>query len=200
MRSLMLASLGLAVALLPSPSVADDPFVATLRLDPFSIVSFGDQEIYQLPEGSEIQFEFPAPKGSGAIRFVIKSRDAFIAPMKLRHDDESIQFTLGRDAAGSMRMGSDGRLIIDVDAYVVVTLDRPDAPGVKRLPIHLTTESAQAKSRLGDQKIDVSGERVSGRGVQLVGTATNAADDYPKPNAPVYVVLSGVFDQLPELE
>jgi hypothetical protein len=119
--------------------------------------------------------------------------------MALKHEGESLRFTLANSAKGVMRLASDGRMIVEVDAYVAVTLDHPEAPGVKRLPIHFTTESAQARSLAGDRVIDVSGGRVSGRGVQLVGTATNAEDDYPRPGAPVYVMLSGAFDQLPVL-
>jgi hypothetical protein len=98
-----------------------------------------------------------------------------------------------------MRLGSDGRPILELDATVVVTLDHPEAPGWKRLPIRFTTESARATSLAGDRTIDVSGGRVSGRGVQLVGVATNSEDDYPRPGAPVYVILSGAFDRLPVL-
>jgi len=199
MRASLVAALGLVTnLLLPSASGAE-PFVATLRLDPFSIVSFGDQEVYQLPEGGEIQFEFSAPEGVGSLGFVIQPRAALIAPMTLRYADESLQFTLGGTATGVMRLGSDGRLILDIDAYVVVTLNHPEEAGVKRLPIHFTTESAEAKSLSGDRVIGVSGGRVAGKGVQLVGTATNAEDDYPRPGAPVYVVLSGAFDRLPEI-
>lgn len=199
MRAGILGVLALAAALAPSVSRAQVPFVATLRLDPFSIVSFGDQEVYQLPEGSEIQFEFSAADGAGSLGFVIRPRAALIAPMTLKHEGESLRFTLAHSANGVMRLASDGRMIVEVDAYVAVTLDHPEAPGVKRLPIHFTTESAQARSLAGDRVIDVSGGRVSGRGVQLVGTATNAEDDYPRPGAPVYVMLSGAFDQLPVL-
>lgn len=199
-RALLLAALAFSLTLLSSRAVAEEPFLATLRLDPFSIVSFGDQEVYSLPEGSEIQFEFAAAEGSGALPFVIRPRAALIAPLTLSHADESLRFTLAQTATGSMRLASDGRIAIDVDAYVIVTLDHPEAPGVKRLPIHFTTESAQARSLAGDREIDVSGARVSGRGVQLVGTATNADDDYPRPGAPVYVILSGAFDRLPALQ
>jgi len=197
---LLLAWLVFVLTGLPSASLADEPFVATLRLDPFSIVSFGDQEVYSLPEGSEIQFEFSAAEGSGSLAFVVRPRTALIAPLQLANADESLRFTLAQTATGSMRRTSDGRIAIDLDAYVVVTLDHPEEPGVKRLPIHFTTESAQARSLAGDRVIEVSGTRVAGRGVQLVGTATNAADDYPRPGAPVYVILSGAFDRLPVLQ
>jgi len=189
----------LSILALAAPSLASEPFVATLRLDPFSIVSFGDQEIYQFPEGSEIQFEFPAAEGKSAIGFRVRPRGADVPPLHLRREGESLRFTLANRANGMMRRAEDGRLIIDLDAFVIVTLDHPDAPGSKALPIHFTTEAAQAKSLSGHHAIDVTGMRVAGRGVQLVGTATNEADDYPKPGAPVYVVLSGAFDQLPVL-
>jgi hypothetical protein len=195
----MFAALLLALVSVPSPSEAGEPFLSTLRLDPFSIVSFGDQEVYQLPEGSEIVFEFSAAEGTGSLGFQIRPRNALIAPIGLRREDESLRFTLARSAGGVMRLASDGRPILEIDAYVVVTLDHPESPGSKRLPIHFTTESARARSLAGDRVIDVSGGRISGRGVQLVGVATNAEDDYPRPGAPVYVILSGAFDRLPVL-
>jgi hypothetical protein len=120
--------------------------------------------------------------------------------MPLRGSGESMQFSLARTATGVMRRADDGRLVVEIDAYVVVTLEHPEEPGWKRLPIHLTTESAQARSIDGSKVIDVSGGRVAGHGVQLVGTTTNAEDDYPKPGAAVYVILSGVFDRLPTFE
>ncbi len=200
MRWPILVGLGLVLLMRPFPSAADEPFLATLELDPFSIVSFGDQEVYPLPEGSKVVFEFSSSSGAGSFGFVVRPSEALIAPIPLRHADESLQFSLARTATGVMRRGDDGRLIVEIDAYVVVTLGHPDEPGWKKLPIHLTTESAKARSRDGGHEIDVAGGRVSGRGVQLVGTTTNAEDDYPKPGAAVYVVLSGVFDQLPTLE
>lgn len=200
MRLLGARTIVLVAALLTSPSLASEPFVATLRLDSFSIVSFGDEEIYQLPEGSEIRFEFSAAEGSDALGFVIKPRDALIGHMPLRRKGESLRFTLGRTANGVLRAGPDGRPIVEIDAFVVATLDHPEAPGVTKLPIRFTTESAQARSLAGNRVLEVSGERVSGRAVQLVGTATNSAVDYPKPGAPVYVILSGVFDRLPVLK
>lgn len=197
-RRKLFASLVFFAFCLTSAASAD-PFVATLRLDPFSIVSFGDQEIYALPEGSLIEFEFSAAEGSKFLGFVIRPRGALIEPMTLRYADEALRFTLGQTATGVMRLAGDGRVTMEIDAYVIVTLDHPEAPGVKKLPIRLTTESAQAKSLEGDRTIDVAGGRVSGRGVQLVGATTNAEDDYPRPGAAVYVVLSGAFDQLPTL-
>jgi hypothetical protein len=100
-----------------------------------------------------------------------------------------------------MRLGSDGQLIVEIDASVVVTLNHPERPGVKTLSIRLTTEGVTAKGFDGTQDIPVNGSRMSpaGRGIQLVGAATNEADDYPRPGAPVYVVLSGAFDRLPDI-
>lgn len=200
MHSLGALIFGLVFVVLSSPSTASEPFVATLRLDPFSIVSFGDEEVYQLEEGSEIQFEFAAAEGAGTLGFVIQPRNVLIGQMPLGRQGESLRFTLARPANGMMRAGPDGRLIVEIDAHVIATLGHPEAPGVTRLPIHFTTESAQARSLAGDRVIDVAGGRVSGRGVQLVGTATNSEVDYPKPGAPVYVILSGVFDRLPALQ
>jgi len=197
-RRTFLASLAVAGVCLTSPALAE-PFVSTLRLDAFSFVSFGDQEIYPLPEGSEIEFEFSSEEGSKLLGFVIRPRGALIEPIPLRYGDEALRFTLARAANGVMRLGKDGVVTMEIDAYVVVTLDHPVTPGVKKLPVRLTTETTQARSSDGRRTIDVAGGRVSGRGVQLVGAATNTEDDYPRPGAPVYVMLSGAFDRLPAL-
>jgi hypothetical protein len=189
----------LIIALLATPAFADEPFVATLCLDAFSVVSFGDQDVFPIPEGSEIEFEFAATEATGSVAFVIRPRKADIATMPLGRENESMRFTLGRNATGVMRREPDGGVVMEIDAFVIVTVDHPETPGSKRIPMRFTTESAQAKSLNGDRTIDVSGGRVSGRGVQLVGTATNDEDDYPRPGAPVYVILSGAFDRLPVL-
>ncbi|MGH9388648.1 MAG: hypothetical protein ACRD1Z_03470, partial [Vicinamibacteria bacterium] len=171
------------VSLVAGISASAEPFVSTLRLDSFSILSFGDQEVFQFPKDAEIRFEFSSESGDGSLGFVVRPSKALIAPIPLRYGDESLELALAQTANGAMKMGTDGRLIVEIDAYVIVTLNHPEDPGWKKLPIHLTTESTQAKSLEGDHVIDVSGGRVSGRGVQLVGTTTNAEDDYPRPGA-----------------
>src|SRR5262245_35032910 len=116
MRTVLPLALLLAIVAVASPSDSQESFIATLRLDPFSVVSFGDQDVYALPEGSEIQFEFSAAEGKGALGFVIQPRFAWIAPLKLEHEGESLRFTLGRQARGVMRRGDDGQLVIELDA------------------------------------------------------------------------------------
>lgn len=176
------------------------PFIATLQLDGASHISFGGEESFAIPAG-EIRFEFGAAAAEGSLGFVVRPSEALLAPIPLRYEDESLQLTLGRSATGVMRLGPDGRLIVEIDANVVVTLSHPENPGVKKLSIRLTTEGVTAKGFDGTQDIAVSGSRMSlaGRGVQLVGATTNEADDYPRPGAPVYVVLSGAFDRLPDI-
>jgi hypothetical protein len=176
-----------------------EPFVANFTLDPFSLISFGDKEVYSLPEGATIKFRFASAEGQDQIAFEIRPFEAVLGPVRLRSSDESMEFALSSPAQGRMRKGSDGQLVMEAGAAVVVTLNHPEKPGFKRMSVRFTTENATALSLDGFRKIDVAGARVSGRGVQLVGTATNAADDYPQPGEPVYVILSGVFDRLPTL-
>jgi len=177
-----------------------ESFFATMKLDETSHLSFGGQENFTIPAG-EIRFEFWEAEGDGSLGFVVRPSEALLAPIPLRYEDESLEVALARQATGSMRQGTDGRLIVEIDAYVVVTLSHPEAPGTKKLSIRPTTEGVTARGFDGTQDISVTGSRMSpdGRGIQLVGATTNEADDYPRPGAPVYVVLSGAFDRLPDI-
>lgn len=196
--SLVLAVLVLAQASVFSSSA--EPFWATLRLDELSHVSFGGQENFAIPAG-EIRFEFWEAAGDGSLGFVVRPSEALLAPIPLRREDESLELALARQATGSMRLGPDGRLIVEIDAHVVVTLNHPEEPGAKKLSLRLTTEEVTARGFDGTRDINVAGSRTSpgGRVIQLVAATTNEADDYPRPGAPVYVVLSGTFDRLPEI-
>jgi hypothetical protein len=198
-KVVLLAALVSAQALAAPPPA--EPFFATLTLDGLSRLSFGGEESFPIADGGTIRFEFQAASADGSLGFLVRPSEALLDPIPLRFEDESLEVSLARQATGSVRKGADGRLILEVDAYVVVTLNHPEEPGSKRLPIRLTTEQVTARGFDGTRDIVVSGSRTSpgGRTVQLVGATTNAADDYPRPGAPVYVVLSGSFDRLPDV-
>ena len=64
-----------------------------------------------------------------------------------------------------------------------------------------TTESTEATNLAGNVTVEITGMRlVEGVWyVQLVGATVNKENAFPKPGAAVYTVLSGQFDQLPDL-
>jgi hypothetical protein len=198
LRSFLATTVLLLTQIVASASHSQ-PFIATLTLDGRSHLSFGGER-FEIPEG-EIRFYFKSDAGSGAVGFVVRPSEALLSPIPLRFEDESLELGLARQATGNLRVGENGRLIMEVDAYIVVTLNHPEKPGSKRVPIRLTTEQVTARGFDGSAEASVSGTRttVGGRSIQLVGAATNAADDYPRPGAPVTVLLSGSFDRLPNI-
>lgn len=189
-----------AAWLVPSATAAE--LVATLALDGLSFVSFQDQEVYSIPSGGTIKFHFASLDREGSIPVSVGPADVAVGPLTIRGGEGSMLFELVGPAIGSVRLGPDGDLILELGAKVRVTLTHPEQGGSKEIGVHFSTETKEAVSFDGEEKITVSGMRAdpAARGIQLVGTSTNAANDYPGPGAAVYVVLSGAFDQLPALK
>ncbi len=189
-----------ATSIAPNATAAE--LVATLTLDGLSFVSFQDQEVYSIPSGGTIKFHFAALAGEESIPVSLGPADVAVEPMTIRGGEGSMRFEVVGPATGTVRLGPDGNLILDLGAKIRVTLIHPDQGGSKEIGVHFSTETKETVSLDGTDKITVSGMRAhpSARGIQLVGTSTNAANDYPGPGAAVYVVLSGAFDQLPNLK
>jgi len=82
---------------------------------------------------------------------------------------------------------------------VNVTLVHPEGNNITTIPIRFTTETAEGQNLSSTTSVSVSGARLnpSTRAVELVGTSTTSETGYPVPGAAVYIILSGVFDQLP---
>jgi hypothetical protein len=189
----------LLLAALTVPLAAPaEPRIGTLTLDGLSFVSFGSQEIYSIPAGSTMRFQFGPPR-DGQFPITVEPQDLTLGELRLRSGGAVLQLGLVRRAFGYARRGTDGSVMIELDAVVSGILKDQEHGGAKTLRIHLTTEAAEATGSDGLGPRSVSGMRpASGsRGIQLVGAIANDADTYPAPGAAVLVVLSGVFDELP---
>lgn len=188
-----------AASLVPEATTAE--LVSTLTLDGLSFVSFQDREVYSIPSGGTIKFHFPSLEGEGSIPLSLSPADAALGPMMIRGGEGAMTFELVGPATGAVRPGANGDLIFELGAQVRVTLTHPEQGGSKEIPVHFSTETKESVSLDGQDKVTVTGMRVhpAARAIQLVGTSTNAANDYPGPGVAVYVVLSGTFDQLPQL-
>ncbi len=174
---------------------------ATLTLDGLSFVSFQDKEIYSIPAGSTIRFQFGTPN-LGSVPVAIKPTDVEMGPLALPDGRGTMRFALAEGAAGWARLGGEGGVIVEFVGEVLVMLQHPEQGGSKRIRVRFTTETAEGWNLGGTEKVSKTGMRMSpaARAIQLVGATTNAANDYPEPGAAVYVVLSGTFDQFPSLE
>ncbi len=181
-----------------SPSYGEE-LTATLTLDGLSFVSFQDREVYSIPAGSTVRFNFGTPS-LGSVSLAIKPSDVDMGPLTLRDGKGTMRFGLSQGAIGSARLGNDG-VIMELVAEVVVTLLHPEQGGSKKIRLLLTTESAEGWNLGGTDKVSLTGMRMSpiARAIQLVGATTNAANDFPEPGAAVKVVLSGAFDKFPSL-
>jgi hypothetical protein len=186
------------IAALSAASAAADPTKATLVLDGLSFISFGDEQLYSIPEGSVIVFRFGELYGSTA-SFELHPDDFNWPPLPLRGSDASMRFGLAAPAKGTVSFAPDGTGTLAFEARVRVQIDDRIDSRMKEISIRFTTEAQTAVSLDGAKSIPVAGMRLgrTSRAIQLVGARTNHADDYPEPGAAVYAVLSGTFDVLP---
>lgn len=202
MRIIVVAALWLGVLGLTAPIARAEEFVATLTLNDSSIVSFEDTEIYAIPPGSTIGFRFTTPVSDGSAVVSVRPSDVCMAPLSVSSSEEKLQFSLPESATGLLRREQDGRFVVEMRAIVNVTLVHPEGNSVRTIPIRFTTETAEGQNSSATTSVSVSGTRLnpSTRAVELVGTSMTSETGYPIPDAAVYVILSGVFDQLPALE
>lgn len=172
---------------------------AKLTLDELSYISFGDKQIYPIPAGSSIRFQFGVQDVKGSVSFTISPDGVNIGAVRMKDGGEALLFGLARPAAGTMNVGADGAATMSFDAQLRVALRGPSGEGMREVAIHFTTEAAEARSLDGATRLNVAGMRLNraARAVQFVGTSAVPASDYPAPGEAVYAVLSGVFDALP---
>lgn len=193
----------LALVLLISPFRArSEEWKTKLVLDGLSYLSFGDEQVFTIPVGTEIVFRFPDRPAEDSIPFEIHPDDLNLPAVSLRKTGEALQFGLASPARGTLQLTKDGLATMSFDARIRVQLDHPTEPGMQEVSIRFTTEASSARSLDGARSIAVSGMRLqpSARAVQLVGTRSGQATDYPVPGAPISAVLSGVFESLPDLK
>lgn len=198
-RSIRIA---IAIAVLAIPTGArSEEWKTKLVLDGLSYLSFGDEQVFSIPVGTEIVFRFPDRPAADSISFEIHPDDLNLPAVSLRKTDEALQFGLAAPATGTLQLTTDGLATMSFDARIRVQLDHPTEPGMQEVSIRFTTEASSARSLDGSKSIAVSGMRLhpNARAVQLVGTRSGQSTDYPVPGAPVSAVLSGVFESLPTL-
>jgi hypothetical protein len=195
--------IAIALLLLLSPIPArSEEWKTKLVLDGLSYFSFGDEQVFSIPVGTEIVFRFPDRPAAESIPVEIHPDDLNLPAVSLRKTGEAFQFGLAAPARGTLQLTKDGLATMSFDARIRVQLDHPTEPGMQEVSIRFTTEASSARSLDGARSIAVSGMRLhpNARAVQLVGTRSGQASDYPVAGAPISAVLSGVFDSLPELE
>lgn len=201
MRSFAAAFWVVVFVLAASTSRAEE-FVATLTLNESSLVSFEDDEVYSIPSGSTIRFRFASPVVEESSVVFVRPSDVTMGPLTLRSSEEKLLFSLADPATGLVSRKLDGSLAVEVKADVNVTFVHQEGNSLKTIPIRFTTETVEGQNLSGTTSLSVSGAPVnrSTRAVELVGTSTTSEMGYPIPDAAVFVILSGVFDQLPALE
>jgi len=191
----LILSLCAALAL---PAAAEDE-VATLTLDGFSFVSFGDEQVFSIPSGSTLEVHFGAAAADGSRPLTIPPGGVSIAPIPLGGDEGTLRYSLATVAAGTLCPTSEGGRRIDFTASVNATRTTSAGEGSYSYTVPFTTETALARSLAGDLAIEIQGMRlVEGVWyVQLVGGVTNQSDAVPEAGTAVYTVLSGRFDRMP---
>jgi len=177
-----------------SAAVADT--VSTLTLDGLSFISFEDQKVLPIESGARLTFHFSEPSPSGTVSFTITPADVDIPPIAL-DADRTLRYGIAETANGTMTKTTDGRKM-SFQADVTAT---PAKGQTFVYPMPFTTETTETTNAAGNLTLEITGMRlVEGVWyVQLVGATVNEKNAYPKPGAAVYTVLSGQFDQLPEL-
>ena len=199
-RSIGVASwlvlLGLAF---PAATSRSETLVATLHLDGLSFVSFGNEQLFSIPLGSSVQFEFGDPEADGSIPFTIDPSGVTILPIPMAGQYRELRYALVSPASGTLTQVAGGSRL-DFTASVRATLVAENGElGSYTYTVPFTTEGLVVDNTAGDVQLSVSGMRMSsGNGhVQLVGAVTNREQAFPEPGTAVYTVLSGVFDRVP---
>jgi hypothetical protein len=184
----------LAVLALPTSVRADT--VGTLTLDSLSFVSFQDEQVLPIPAGARLKFHFGEPSSNGSVSFTIAPADVEIPAIELG-PDQTLTYGLAGSASGTMSTTASGRRM-SFSATIAAT---PNEGETFHYAMPFTTESTEATNLAGNVTVEITGMRlVEGVWyVQLVGATVNKENAFPKPGAAVYTVLSGQFDQLPEL-
>ena len=183
-------------------SHAAGQMTSTLALDGTSFVSFGNEQIFPIPLGSSVVFEFGTASPDGSVPFTIQPSGVTIPAIPMGTAGSELHYTLFSSTSGLMSQTSSGRRI-DFTAPLRATVVSPNAvSGHYDYSIPITTETTEAVDIAGALEIEITGLRLI-EGVwycQLVGGTTNKANAFPEPGTAVYAVLNGTFDQVPELQ
>jgi hypothetical protein len=196
---LVLWTLSLSL-LMPVVAARAEPQVGTLHLDGLSFVSFGNQQLFSIPLGSAIQFEFEAPREDGSVPFTIHPSGVAIEPIPMSGDYRELRYSLASSASGFVKPAEGGGRRIEFTASVRATLVAENGEvGSYTYTVPFTTEDLVVDDTEGDVRLAVSGMRVGGNHgyVQIVGAVTNREQAFPEPGTAVYTILSGRFDRIP---
>ena len=191
--------LSVVVCALAQAAAARADLVGTLSLDALSYIAFQGYGNLSLPAGSSVQFHFGAAQPDGSVPFTITPGDVSIGPIPVQAGS-TLHYGLASGASGTIRRSAGG-LQITFEAAVQASLDQPAGGGTTNYALAFTTQSTSATNAAGTQTVALTGTPVvqGPNYVQLVAGATNRPDAFPGPGAAVYGVLSGTFDQLPNL-
>lgn len=196
-----LASPALVFVLLmqASPSLGEEA-LSTLTLDGLSFISIEGHEMLALPSGSTIGFRFGKPEGD-SVPFTVDPSDVKIAPVRMSADDIELTYLLATEASGALRRAPDGSLQMELSGTIHVNAAGPGGSNTADYAVRLTTERASAADRLLGRQVDIDGARIApgSRYIQLVTATTNRSDAMLGAGAAVKSVLSGTFDQLPQV-
>lgn len=196
---MMRTFVAILVACLGISTVSNAQTTSTLSLDGSSFVSFGNQEIFSIPLGSSIVFEFGSPNAEGEVPFTIQPSGVTIPAIPMGTGDNELRYTLSSSTTGVMTPTPTGRRI-NFTAPLRATIVSPDGTsGYYDYSIPITTETAEAQDIAGALQIEITGLRLldSIWYCQLVGGTTNRENAFPEPGTAVYAVLNGTFDQVP---
>jgi hypothetical protein len=180
-------------------AIARADLVGRLSLDSASFVAFQGYGNLALPVSSTILFHFGDVQADGTAPFTVTPGDVTIGPIPVQ-PGATLHYGLASSSSGTIRKTAGG-LQIDFEASVQASLEAPDGGGTTNYALRFTTQTASATNAAGTQTVHLTGIPVvqGPNYVQLVAGATNRPDAYPGPGAAVYGVLSGTFDQLPNL-
>jgi hypothetical protein len=184
---------------MPVVAARAEPQVGTLHLDGLSFVSFGNQQLFSIPLGSTIQFEFGEPRADGSIPFMIHPAGVAIEPIPMGGDYRELRYSLESSASGYAKPVEGGGLRVDFTASVRATLVAENGElGSYTYTVPFTTEELAVDDAGGDIQLGVTGMPVADRNgyVQIVGAVTNREQAFPEPGTAVYTVLSGRFDRM----
>lgn len=192
-----MAALLVFTGLTPSRSVADE-VVGVLELDALSYVSFQEEENLPIPSGATIRFRFGEPTADGRVAFSIQPSDVLIPRISTRRG--SLLYSLSKATSGVLTPGPDGASL-QFTAQVNVSYSGSEGAGSYRYPVAFTTGSAGATDKAGAVSLSIDGMKLktAARHVQLVGATSNHGAALTHAGKAVLIVLSGTFDQLPDL-
>jgi hypothetical protein len=172
--------------------------VGTLTLDSLSFVSFDDRTIWAIAPGARLRFHFGKPDSDGSVPFSLAPSDVSIPPIPVDGGKSSLTYRLASPTSGVLRMNPTPS--VEFTASVSTTLQGEQGSSTATYTVRFTTGVATATSAEGRQMHVEGMPLVKGANhLQLVGATTNRTDAYVEAGAATYTVLSGSFDQLPDL-